>query len=72
MNAIRMKVDQPPGTGYSYVPTNGYLHELDQAAAHLLHFIQNLYEVFPELQMQDVGTAASTALIAISLTLLPL
>jgi len=23
-------VDQPPGTGLSYVPTNGYLHELDQ------------------------------------------
>jgi carboxypeptidase D len=26
-------VDQPPGTGYSYAPTNGYLHELDQVGA---------------------------------------
>lgn len=25
-------VDQPPGTGLSFVPTNGYLHELDQAS----------------------------------------
>jgi carboxypeptidase D len=27
---LTRKVDQPPGTGLSYVPTNGYLHELDQ------------------------------------------
>jgi len=25
-------VDQPPGTGYSFIPTNGYLHELDQVS----------------------------------------
>lgn len=30
MSLADMIVDQPPGTGYSYVPTNGYLHELDQ------------------------------------------
>lgn len=31
-----MTVDQPPGTGYSYVPTNGYLHELDQVSLFML------------------------------------
>lgn len=25
-------VDQPPGTGYSFVPTNGYLHDLDEVS----------------------------------------
>jgi carboxypeptidase D len=29
---ILMIVDQPPGTGLSFVPTNGYLHELDQVS----------------------------------------
>jgi carboxypeptidase D len=27
-----ISVDQPPGTGFSTVPTNGYLHELDQVS----------------------------------------
>lgn len=26
-------VDQPPGTGYSFVPTNGYLHDLDEVSS---------------------------------------
>jgi carboxypeptidase D len=34
-------VDQPPGTGFSTVPTNGYLHELDQVR--LLGFCPRLY-----------------------------
>lgn len=48
-------VDQPPGTGYSTVPTNGYLHELGQASAHLIKFLENFYEVFPELREEDVS-----------------
>ena len=47
-------VDQPPGTGLSIVPTNGYLHELDQAAAHMIQFLKNFYTVFPELQTVSV------------------
>ena len=49
-------VDQPPGTGYSVVPTNGYLHELDQASAHLVEFLGNFYSIFPELRSQDVSS----------------
>jgi carboxypeptidase D len=64
-------VDQPPGTGYSFVPTNGYLHELDQvgtlssrshpgaddqASQHLIKFLDNFYQVFPELKAQDVSS----------------
>lgn len=64
-------VDQPPGTGYSYIPTNGYLHELDQVcyavddvlgvwltakgSKHLIQFMKNFYSVFPELKGQDVS-----------------
>ena len=39
MLMIPTLVDQPPGTGFSYVPTNGYLHELEQVGVLLL---QNL------------------------------
>ncbi|KAL7416128.1 Alpha/Beta hydrolase protein [Mrakia frigida] len=46
-------VDQPPGTGMSTTPTNGYLHELHQASAHLVHFIKNFLEVFPEWKGVD-------------------
>lgn len=48
-------VDQPPGTGLSIVPTNGYLHELDQASAHMIQFLKNFYTVFPELQTLSVS-----------------
>jgi carboxypeptidase D len=50
-----MVVDQPPGTGLSYVPTNGYLHELDQGSQHLIEFLRNFYTVFPELSGLDVS-----------------
>lgn len=39
----------------STVPTNGYLHELHQASAHLVHFIKNFLEVFPEWKGVDVS-----------------
>lgn len=48
-------VDQPPGTGYSFIPSNGYLHELTEASAHLIKFMENFYTVFPELDGADVG-----------------
>ncbi|RXK38002.1 carboxypeptidase D [Tremella mesenterica] len=53
-------VDQPPGTGYSFVPTNNYLHELDQASAHLIQFMHNLYHVFPDLKRQDTYLAGES------------
>ncbi|OCF61700.1 pheromone-processing carboxypeptidase KEX1 [Kwoniella mangroviensis CBS 10435] len=53
-------VDQPPGTGFSYVPTNGYLHELDQGAAHLIKFLQNFYTIFPEFAGVDTYLAGES------------
>ncbi|GAA6061343.1 hypothetical protein JCM10212_004824 [Sporobolomyces blumeae] len=43
-------IDQPVGTGYSYVSTNEYVHELPEAAAHVVKFLENFYKVFPEFQ----------------------
>ncbi|KAL7424907.1 Cell death protease [Cryptotrichosporon argae] len=53
-------IDQPPGTGLSYIPTNGYLHELDQGSAHLIQFLQNFYTVFPELDGLDTYLAGES------------
>ncbi|WVR08292.1 hypothetical protein IAU60_005341 [Kwoniella sp. DSM 27419] len=53
-------IDQPPGTGYSYIPTNGYLHDLDQSSAHLIQFLQNFYHVFPEYRNVDTYLAGES------------
>lgn len=53
-------VDQPPGTGLSYIPGDGYLHELDQASAHLVQFMSNFYKVFPELEGQETYLAGES------------
>ena len=34
-------VDQPPGTGLSYVPTNGYVHDLEQVSYTTLHLTES-------------------------------
>lgn len=46
-------IDQPAGTGYSYVNTNHYLHELPEMAAQVVEFLKNWYKVFPEYSHQD-------------------
>lgn len=52
-------VDQPPGTGLSYIPAGGYLTELTEAGQHFVQFLRNLYQVFPELENQDVSSGSS-------------
>lgn len=41
-------LDQPVGTGFSYVNTNAYTTTLTQAADEVLHFLQRFVEVYPE------------------------
>ncbi|SCV68627.1 BQ2448_748 [Microbotryum intermedium] len=53
-------VDQPAGTGYSYVSTNKYVHELDEAANHVIEFMTRFYTVFPEFQRHDTYLAGES------------
>ncbi|TIA90203.1 hypothetical protein E3P99_01683 [Wallemia hederae] len=46
-------IDQPVGTGFSYAQTDSYVHELDEAADQFITFLENFYEVFPELKNTD-------------------
>ena len=47
-------VDQPVGTGFSYVNTDSYLHELDQVGEHFIVFLDNFFELFPQYEDDDV------------------
>ncbi|KAK4704204.1 carboxypeptidase D, partial [Phenoliferia sp. Uapishka_3] len=53
-------IDQPVGTGYSYTETNGFVHELDVMAAHVVEFMSNFYKVFPEFTSHDTYIAGES------------
>lgn len=48
-------VDQPVGTGFSYVNSNSFLTELDQMAAHFMIFLDKWFALFPEYANDDVS-----------------
>lgn len=48
-------VDQPVGTGFSYVNTDSYLSELDQMADHMIIFLEKWFALFPEYELDDVS-----------------
>lgn len=48
-------VDQPVGTGFSYVNTNSYLHDLPEMATHMITFLEKWFSIFPEYEADDVG-----------------
>ena len=53
-------VDQPVGTGFSYVDTDSYLHELDDASNQMIQFLEKFYTIFPEYSKDDVSTSLPT------------
>jgi carboxypeptidase D len=50
-----MFVDNPVGTGFSYVDTDSYLHDLPEMAAQFVIFLQKFFELFPEYEQDDVS-----------------
>lgn len=52
-------VDNPVGTGYSYVDTDSFVHELDEMAEQFVTFLEKWYALFPEYEHDDVGYAVS-------------
>lgn len=48
-------VDQPAGTGFSYVNKNDSVRELAEAADHVVNFLANIYKLFPEFIGMDVS-----------------
>lgn len=52
-------VDNPVGTGFSYVDTNSYVHELDEMAKQFVTFLEKWYSLFPEYELDDVSSLPS-------------
>lgn len=48
-------VDNPVGTGFSYVDTNSYLHELKEMADQFVVFLEKWFALFPEYEHDDVS-----------------
>lgn len=48
-------VDNPVGTGFSYVDTDSYVHELKDMADQMILFLKKFFEMFPEYEDNDVS-----------------
>lgn len=57
-------VDNPVGTGFSYVDTDSYVHELDEMADQFVVFLEKFFALFPEYEHDDVRIALERDLIA--------
>lgn len=47
-------VDNPVGTGFSYVDTDSYVAELDEMADQFVTFLEKWFATFPEYEQDDV------------------
>jgi carboxypeptidase D len=63
-----MFVDNPVGTGYSYVNTDSYLHELDEMADQFVIFLEKWFALFPEYEHDDVSAKLHLHLYRLGLT----
>jgi carboxypeptidase D len=48
-------VDNPVGTGFSYVDTDSFVHELPQMADQFVQFLEKWFALFPEYEHDDVS-----------------
>lgn len=53
-------VDNPVGTGFSYVDSNSYVHELDEMAKQMVSFLEKFFTLFPEHASDDLYIAGES------------
>ncbi|CAF2128290.1 unnamed protein product [Rotaria magnacalcarata] len=53
-------IDQPAGTGFSYIDTDSFIHELDEMTNHFLNFLDRYINIFPELLQNDIYLAGES------------
>ena len=53
-------VDNPVGTGYSFVDSNSYVHELPEMADQFVQFLEKFFGLFPEYEHDDVSSLSPT------------
>ena len=53
-------IDNPVGTGFSYVDTDSYVHELTDMADQMIVFLERFFGLFPEYANNDVSIISSS------------
>lgn len=53
-------VDNPVGTGFSYVNTDSYLHEVQEMADQFMIFLDKWFALFPEYEHDDIYFAGES------------
>ncbi|KAI9676740.1 MAG: Cell death protease [Trizodia sp. TS-e1964] len=53
-------VDNPLGTGFSYVDTDSYVKELHDMASQFIAFLEKWFKIFPEYTMDDIYIAGES------------
>lgn len=53
-------VDNPVGTGFSYVDTNSFVHELQEMADQFIIFLEKWFALFPEYEHDDLYIAGES------------
>ena len=53
-------VDNPVGTGFSYVNTDSFLHELQEMADQFATFLEKWFALFPEYEHDDIYIAGES------------
>ncbi|KAI9801377.1 MAG: Cell death protease [Sarcosagium campestre] len=53
-------VDNPVGTGYSYVDTDSFVHELDEMANQFIIFLEKFFALFPQYEHDDLYFAGES------------
>ena len=53
-------VDNPVGTGFSYVDGDSYLHELTDMAKQMVQFLEKFFALFPEHTLDDIYIAGES------------
>ena len=48
-------VDQPVGTGFSYVDTDSYVRDLSEMANQFIVFLEKFFALFPQYEHDDVS-----------------
>ncbi|KAI8081302.1 Alpha/Beta hydrolase protein [Halteromyces radiatus] len=53
-------LDQPVGTGFSFVNGDGLMHSMTEVAEHFTTFVDKLMDIFPDLKEQDLYLAGES------------
>ncbi|SMY29274.1 unnamed protein product [Zymoseptoria tritici ST99CH_1A5] len=53
-------VDQPVGTGFSYIDTDSYVHEMPAVKKEMITFLTRFFEIFPEMEHDDIYLAGES------------